>query len=74
MGALECLDLRMLSHVLPLLSGIDKKASTGGLRTVDCLLCGCMPVYSVTGGGFECLWGYATVLEVILNAVFVPLI
>ena len=73
-GALEHLDGSMLGHVLPPLSGIDVIALMGGLRAADCLLCGCAPVYSVTSIAFKCLWGYATVLGVIISTVFVNLL
>ena len=73
--ALEYLDGNMLGHILPPLSGTDDEtASTGGLRAGDCLLYGCVPVYSITGTGLQCIWGYTTVQEAILNAVFVPLL
>ena len=55
----------MLGHILPPLSCI---VTMGGLRAANCLLYGCVPVYSVTGAGIECIWGYATVLEFILNS------
>ena len=68
-GKLECLERRLFGHILPPLSEINETSSMGGLSAADCLLYGCARVYSVTETALKCIWGYATVLEVILNAV-----
>ena len=73
-GALECLDGNTLGLILPSLTGIDETPFMCGLRAANCFHYGCMTVYFVTDTDFECIWGYTTVLEMILNAVFVPLL